>query len=52
MDQLCDKHQQKKINAKVNDVGEKMGHKYGETDTGMPIYMDDISVAGGSQEDE
>ena len=52
MDQLCDKHQQKKTNAKVNDAGEKMSHKYGETDTGMPIYMDDISVAGGSQEDE
>ena len=29
-----------------------MSHKYGETDTGMPIYMDDISVAGESQEDE
>lgn len=28
-----------------------MSHKYGETDTGMPIQMDDISVEGGSQED-
>ena len=36
--------------AKVNDVGEKVYHKCGETEIGMSIYMDDISVAGGPEE--
>ena len=36
--------------AKVNDVGEKVDCKYGEIEIGMPIHMDDISVAEGSEE--
>ena len=35
---------------KVNDVGEKVDCKYGEIEIGMPIHMDDISVAEGSEE--
>ena len=32
-------------------MGEKVDYKYGEIETeGMSIYMDDISVAGGSEE--
>ena len=34
----------------VNDVGEKVGYKYGEIEVEMSIFMDDISVAGGSKE--
>ena len=36
--------------AKLNDLGEKVDYKYGEIEKGMPIYMDDISVAGGPEE--
>ena len=36
--------------AKVNDVAEKVDYKNGEIELGMSIYMDDISVTGGSQE--
>ena len=35
--------------AKVNDVGEKVYYKCGETEIGMSIYMDDISVAAGPE---
>ena len=35
---------------KVSDVGEKVDYKYGEIEIGMPICMDDISVAGGPEE--
>ena len=38
--------------ARVNDVGEKTSYKYGEIEIEMSIYMDDISVAGGPQEDK
>ena len=32
--------------AKANDVGENINYKYnGETEVGMSIYMDDVSVA-------
>ena len=33
----------------VNDVGKKVDYKYGEIEIGMSIYIDDISVAGGSK---
>ena len=35
---------------KVNHVGEKVDHKYGEIEIGMSICMDDISVAGAPEE--
>ena len=31
-------------------MGEKVDYKYGEVEVEMSIYMDDISVAGGSKE--
>ena len=31
-------------------MGEKVDYKYGEIEIGMSIYMDDISVAEGSEE--
>ena len=36
--------------AKANDVGENINYKYGEIEVGMSIYMDNISVARGSEE--
>ena len=36
--------------AKVNDVGERVEYKYGETEIGMSTNMDYISVAGGPEE--
>ena len=28
--------------AKVNEIGEKVIHKHGNIETGMPVFMDDI----------
>ena len=36
--------------ARVNDIGEKVCCKYGDTEIGMPISMDDISALGDAEE--
>ena len=36
--------------ARVNDIGQKVRCKYEDTGIGMPVYMDDISTAGGAEE--
>ena len=36
--------------ARVNDIGEKVCFKYGDTETGMPVFMDDISAVGDAEE--
>ena len=32
--------------AKVNEIGEKVIHKHGNIETGMPVFMDDIAAIG------
>ena len=36
--------------ARVNGIGEKVCCKYGDTEIGMPVFMDDISAVGDVEE--
>ena len=36
--------------ARVDDIGEKVCCKYGQTGIRMPVFMDDISAVGGAEE--
>ena len=36
--------------ASVNDIGENVCYKYGDTEIGMPVFMDNISAVGGAEE--
>ena len=36
--------------ARVNDIGQKVCCKYGDIGIRMPVYIDDISAAGGAEE--
>ena len=36
--------------ARVNDIGEKVFCKDGDTEIGMPVFMDDISAVGDAEE--
>ena len=36
--------------ARVNDIGENVCCKHGDTEIGMPVVMDDISAVGGAEE--
>ena len=36
--------------ARVNDIGEKVCCKQGDTEIGMPVFMDDISAVGDAEE--
>ena len=36
--------------ARVNDIGKKVCCKHGDTEIGMPIFMDGISVLGDAEE--
>ena len=37
---------------RVTDIGEKVCYKYGDTEIGMPAFMDDISAVGDAEEVE
>ena len=36
--------------ARVNDIGEKVFCKYGDTEIGMPVFMDDTLAVGDAEE--
>ena len=36
--------------ARVNDIGKKVCCKYGDTEIGIPVFMDDISAVGDAEE--
>ena len=36
--------------SRVNDIGKKVCCKYGDTEIGMPVFMDDISAVGDAEE--
>ena len=36
--------------SRVNDIGKKVCCKYGDTEIGIPVFMDDISAVGDAEE--